>query len=423
MAEAASAGWGVGARRWLVLGAAALALVPKLIMAATTYGTNDITHWLAFLQGVRQAGPIGVYGFPFKGSLYNHPPLIGYYLELIRAGAHFGLKPQFSIRAISSLADIPTALLVYELLRRRRSLRLATAAGVLMAISPVLITISGFHGNTDPVFTMLTLLSVYLLVDRRAPVLGGAAMALAIGVKIVPVIVLPCLVVYALTRGWRVAVRYVASFGLVSLVFWGPALSQQFANIRTNVFGYKGINQHDWGIDQLGRWAGYPPWMTFFDGAGRLLIVAFCALVPAVLVWRRPASVVEGAALALAGFLALSPTFGMQYLAWAAAATFLLSFWGGVAYNALAGALLVHVYTLWSGSFPWTRGYGREFTPGEAVMALVVWAVLCITVVVGVRRMLFAARTGVPSPPPVAADERAGPDPVADYAIATPVPR
>ena len=51
-----------------------------------------------------------------------------------------------------------------------------------MAVSPVLFVISGFHGNTDPVFVMFALLSVYLLSDRRAPALAGLSIAIALSV-------------------------------------------------------------------------------------------------------------------------------------------------------------------------------------------------------------------------------------------------
>jgi Gpi18-like mannosyltransferase len=137
-------------RRRLVIIAATVILIPKLILAATTYGTNDIFHWFDFLNAVQHTGPIGVYSYPFEHSLYNHPPLIGYYLELIGAGTHIGLAANFSIRAVSSLADVASAVLVFELLRTRRPLPEATFAGIIVACSPILLIVSGFHGNTDP---------------------------------------------------------------------------------------------------------------------------------------------------------------------------------------------------------------------------------------------------------------------------------
>jgi hypothetical protein len=374
--------------RWLVVAAALAMLVPKLILSATTYGTNDIFHWLDFLNAVQHVGPIDVYSYPFLNSLYNHPPLIGYYLELIGAGTHIGLAANFSIRAISSLADVATAVLVFELLRTRRKLREATFAGVVVACSPILLIISGFHGNTDPLFTMLVFLSVYLLADRRAPVLAGVALALALGVKIVPIIVVPCLLIYGLHRGRTTLFRFVGSLTAVSAIVWAPALFAQWSAVMRNVIGYAGLNAHEWGLDQLGHSAGNLAFTSWFEGPGRMLVVAICAVVPALLVWRRPDCLMQGVAFALAGFLALTPTFGTQYLVWGAAAVVLLTPRVGLAFNLLAGALLAKVYTRWNHGLPsnvWANS--TAFTSHERAFALVVWAVLVWALFDGARRL------------------------------------
>ena len=77
---------------------------------------------------------------------------------------------------------------------------------------------------------------------------------------------------------------------------------------------------------QLGHWAGDPWWAAAVHGGGRFVVVVLCAVVPAVLVWRRPAKVAAAVGLALVGFLFLSPAFGTQYLVWALGAAYLLSF-------------------------------------------------------------------------------------------------
>jgi hypothetical protein len=389
----------VRSRRRLVIAAALVALVLKLILAATTYGTNDIVHWFAFLNAVQHEGPIGIYKFPFSTLLYNHPPLIGYYLELIGAGTHVGLAANFSIRAVSSLADVATAVLVFELLRTRRTLRDATFAGVVVASSPILLIVSGYHGNTDPVFTMLVLLSVYLLADRRSPALAGVALALALGVKIVPVVVIPCLLMYGFHRGRSTLFRFVGAFGAVSALFWVPALLGQWSAIRDNVFGYSGINAHEWGLAQLGLTAGNPTWAGWLDGPGRMLVVATCAALPALLVWRRPDALMQGVAFALAGFLALTPTFGTQYLVWGAAAVVLLTPRSGLVFNLLGGVLMVTVYTRWNNGLPWDHAHSSPFTSGERVFGLLLWGVLLWALIEGARRMPDRSREPVDESP------------------------
>jgi len=378
--------------RLLVLGLSSVVLVLKLRVAWTTYGTNDIASWLNFARGVQQRGPSGVYSYPFVHSLYNHPPLIGYYLELLNGARTLGLDLPFTLRATSSLADVGTAVLVFELVRRRRSLAAAAAAGLVVGASPILFIISGYHGNTDPVFVLLVLLSVYLLADRDLPVLAGAAMALSLGVKIVPVVALPCLLAYALVRGRNTLLRYAAGLAGVSLTFWTVALLTEFNFLRRNVFGYAGSGSgiREWGIGQLGVWAGQPNWATYLEGPGRLLIVALCALVPAALVWRRPTLLLNGVALSLAAFLAFIPAFGTQYMAWAVAAALLLGLRGGLAFSLVGGALLLHVYNRWSGGLPWYYARSTAFTPGERVFGIGVWALLVGVVFGGARHMLLA---------------------------------
>ena len=367
---------------------AAAVLALELAVAANTYGTNDIVHWYTFLSLVHHYGPVEIYKFPFHAYLYNHPPLMGYFLEFVNYGMyHWNIKGNFTIRAVASLANLATVVLVFELLRARGSLRHATIGAVVIVLSPVLFIISGYHGNTDSIFVMFALLSVYLLADRDRPMLAGAAMALSLGVKIVPIVAVPCLLVYAYRRGRATLLRYLSALIGVSALFWLPALLRQYRGVKNNVLGYAGLNAHEWGLGQVERSLGNHALQTAVDGTGRLLIVAVCGVAPAVLVWFRPHLIMQGVAFALAGFLLLTPTFGTQYLAWAAAVTVLLSVRGGVALNVIAGLLLVKVYTRWNGGFPWDHAHASAFTPGEREFAVLVWFVLLLALIDGALQL------------------------------------
>jgi hypothetical protein len=375
--------------RWIVIGVGIVVLAAKLVVAATTRGTNDVIHWYHFAAAVAQDGPVGVYAHHFvRDELYNHPPAIGFYLEALNVLQNWGIPLRFTIRAVSSTADVLTAVLIFEILRQRRSLRRATASGVLVAASPVLFIISGFHGNTDPLFTMLVIAGLYLLAVRNAPVWAGCAVGLAVGIKVVPVIVIPAFVVYAFRRGRPVLLRFVCAMLGVVLLTWAPAVLLQLHALVRNVLGYAGSAGRQWGLVQFGHWAGNPGWVDFLIGPGRMIIVLICAAVPAWLVWRHPPSLPNAIGLSLGLFLALSPAFGHQYLAWPAAALFLVSFWGAAAYNLLAGALLLVVYDRWSKGFPWDRAFASAMTPGETVFGVLVWAVLCAVLFAGFRAEL-----------------------------------
>ncbi|HST50036.1 glycosyltransferase family 39 protein [Jatrophihabitans sp.] len=377
-------------RRRLVLGLALLFLLLKATIAARTYGTNDIRHWTDFVNGVAERGPVGVYGITFERSFYNHPPVIGYFLWLVDLGRQHGLGIGFSIRSVASLADVGSALLVFEILRRRRSLREAGWAAGLVAASPVLVIISGFHGNTDPVFVLFTLLALHLLADRDKPLAGGLSMGIAIGIKVVPVVAIPALLVLAFTRGRRSLLRFGAGFLLAFGISWLPALIAEGKPVREHVLGYAGSGISQWGLIQIGHWFDDPGWADFLTGTGRFPIVLLCAAVPAVLVWRRPAMAAEAVGLSLVSFLFLSPAFGCQYLVWAMAAAYLLNLGWATAYNLGAGLVLFKIYTRWAHGFPWNHADYWGLVGIELVGALLLWGCLGVLAVLGVRRILRA---------------------------------
>lgn len=365
------------------------ALLVKVIMAAETYGTNDTRHWLEFAHAVRAVGPVRVYAFPFAHSLYNHPPGTGYFLLGIDVLTHIGFSVMFTMRTVASIADVLSALIVYEIVSARRSQREAVLSGIFVAASPVLFVISGFHGNTDPIFVMFALLATYLLADRSMPLLAGVALAVSFSLKIVPFVLVPTLLVYAGVTGRRTLIRFVGSMGVVAALIWLPAFATESIFIRKNVFGYTGSPARWWGLPQFGSWAGHPGIGTFMVGGGfKPLLFLCCALLPAIGVWRRPERVAECAALTLAGPLLLSPASATQYLVWAVSPAYVLGTWTASAYNLAAGAFLVHVYTRWSGSILWDRAAASVPTQHELWIATVAWLALLAVVVQGAASVI-----------------------------------
>ena len=301
-------------------------------VAGTTAGTNDIGHWTFFAGNVHALGPIDIYSTRFPVP-FNHPPLIGWLLVAVNAISAHGPSVRFLIRAPASIADVATALLVFELMRRRRGLTEATVAGLVVAFSPVLFVISGFHGNTDPLFVMFALLSAYLVVSDR-PFWAGVSAAVALSIKLVPVVALPVLVV-ALFRDRRRLSRAAIGFFALLVPLWGPVIALQWAGFKRNVLDYDGLvpRESRWGIVDFARHTHIPGLVDLLVGPGRFAALAISALVPAYLVLKRRDEVATGVGLSLALFLLLTTNFGTQYLAWAAASVLLLDVWAGAAYN------------------------------------------------------------------------------------------
>lgn len=393
------AGWTIDRvprRRLAVVSVAITVAILKVLVAANTAGTSDVRAWEFFAQQVREAGPVGIYGVDVSPAIYNHPPLAGHLLVLINWLIDHGIGAfPLLIRTPATLADVVTAVLIFELVRRWRPRNEATAAGVLVACSPVLFVVSGFHGNTDPVFVMFALLSAYLLISRTSAALAGLSIAVALSVKLVPIVVLPVLILVALRWDWRRLVAFLATAGAFLLIVWGPVALFQWSGFRESVLGYAGISQREWGLVQFARWLQLPEaWVDLLVGPGRFVVLLLSAGLPVVLLWRRSYRAGTAIGLALALFLLMSPAFGVQYLAWPVAAAYLINFWLATAYNLTAGALLVLVYDHWNGALPWNWDFAiyHPFRPREHVLAVLTWLVLARIAVAGA--LLISAGPG-----------------------------
>ncbi len=369
-----------------VFACALVTVIAKLRIAATTEGTNDITHWRFFASSVQKLGPIGIYATHYRVP-FNHPPLIGWFLVACNAISSHGPSLRFLIRVPATISDVATAFLVFELVRRFRSLAEATAAAVAVALSPVLFVISGFHGNTDPVFVLFILLSAYLVVRDR-PFWAGVSAAASLSIKLVPVVSLP-VIVAALVRDRRRLIAATRGFLVVLLPLWGPVVVRQWTGFKRNVLDYKGLLPKDgrWGIVDFARHAHDAGLVDHLIGPGRFAALAISALVPALLVFKRPDAVAAGVALSLTTFLLLTTNFGTQYIAWAAASVLLLDVWAGAIYNLIAGVFLVIVYTHWTDGFPWYQARARQLTLSQEQLGWLVWTVLLACVVLGIRRL------------------------------------
>lgn len=362
---------------------AAVGLLVRMLIAANTPGPADVRIFQGFAKAITVYGPIRIYEQPLPGlPVYNHPPLAGWMLLGLNELAEIGMSFGTLIRSPASIADFFCALVVFEIVRRRSSLRTAVACGTGVALSPVLIATSGYHGNTDAVAVTFALAAAYLLADRKAPLAAGVAAALCISVKFIPVVVIPALFVVALRGGRPVFVRFTAGFTALIALVWGPVLVTVPENLKENVLEYAGGNYRLWGLVRFADVLGLPePFIAFIRGEGHFLFVLVCVAVGVWLAWVRPAQLPGVVAVTMGLLLLLSTASALQYLTWAAAAMFVIGFWEGLAYSCLLG---------------WTAvlGYqGRSAVRwSETVLQLGAagWFVLAIGLVTGVRKILAA---------------------------------
>ena len=150
-----------------MLTAVGIGMLMRLTLSLTTWGTVDVLSWERFLNAILTDGWLGIYA---KVGDYNHPPL----MSLMLLGIHqlLPFSPNgfaFLLRLPAILSDAGTLWVLHQLISRYWNVTKARYVVSLVALSPVLILVSGFHGNTDPVFMFLVLLAARQLLFSKAP--------------------------------------------------------------------------------------------------------------------------------------------------------------------------------------------------------------------------------------------------------------
>ncbi|MDH3205869.1 MAG: glycosyltransferase family 39 protein [Gemmatimonadota bacterium] len=343
----------------IVFYAGCLALAAKLLLSASAYGTNDVTSWAEFMRYVRDVDSVSIYrAIP----LYNHPPLVSGYLWILGAliGDESPLFP-FLLRLPSILADCGSIWFTWKLSQVYFADRRALWVTLTFALSPTLILVSGFHGNSDPVFLFFILFSLYMLLVQRNLFVAGLLFGLSVNIKVVPLILLPAF--FFLTGRTANRMRFFGAAALMVIAGYGYHLSQDFESLVGNIFFYRGLPQV-WG---LGRY------LEFYRDFGTLVMESAIIALTALLGWRaghmaegfqRDRKLLEAFSITFLATLALAPGFGVQYLAWLVPAFSFVGPVAAIAYSLSSGMLLLIVYRNWSGGFPLyfadslSRGWG-----------------------------------------------------------------
>ena len=347
------------------IAAAVLALALKTAIAFNTYGTNDVMTWERDLAKVEGEGAATLYregilyksadGDTYASQPFVHPPFMVTVLRIWAALARVsGLPLQFWLRFTSSLADLMSLLLVGGLLKRLPQWNTASISLSAMALCPVSVVIAGFHGNTDPVMIAFVLLSTYCIAAGRSTWAAGAAMGMALNIKIVPLIFIPAVLLYL--PAMRERLRYVASLGGVFLLGSLPYLVQNPLLIAKTMLSYNSKSGL-WGLSLLSiltrdtRWSGI---LRHYDAAGKVVVLTAILCLSAVMNRRgnKPPLFLQCGAIAFL-FLLLTPGFGMQYLAWLVPWVLGLGIVPTLFFYGVAGTFVLIVYNDWCGGFPW----------------------------------------------------------------------
>lgn len=332
-----------------IVSAAAIAFVFKILLAMNTYGTNDVYAWERFALWGRYLGA-DLYRAAWD---FNHPPFIIHALRFLNWLTHkSGVFFPFWLRLPAILADVGSLGILCRILAPRFHEPSIRWSILFVAISPALILISGFHGNTDSVAIFFVLLSISLTQKGTNDWAAGAAFGLGLCIKIFPVIVIPVMLFYR--RDYRQRLAFLAVTGIVMVLGSIPFFFQAPADTIRKVFGYRSYYGH-WGLSYFIDWKQPIAWLNSdFREYGTWLLLA---LIAAVSYWmnrssRRP-SLFSQTAIVFFLFLAGASGFGVQYLAWLVPFTVASGALPAAAFLVTSGAFLLLVYNFWSQGVPW----------------------------------------------------------------------
>ena len=306
-------------------------------------------------------------------------------------------------RVPANLADVGSALLVFEVLRTRRPLQLAARSAILVAVSPVLFVASGIHGDSAGVAVALLLLALYLLVDRDAPLVAGIVLAVASRVE--PMVLLAAPVAIAAVASAaaggqepdpRARRSRLVHFGgaLAGALFaaWVPALAWGWDSLAPAPGGASGPGGLGPGwVLARSLDHGLAGWLL---GPGRPLVLAAAVLPAVVWVRCRPRRVYAAVGLLLLAPLALGPAWSPRDLVWPAVFGYLGDARWASIYAVAAGATVVWTSTWWGTGLPWHGGVAPGTVPDGAMagLGLVTWVVLASWLVIGWRTVTVESR-------------------------------
>ncbi len=287
----------------------------RLLLSWVSVGSNDARTWLKFASYIKEHGLVPMY---FEDPRFNHPPGMGFLSSLLlQLSERLDLSFFFLLRLPGILAECLSLLLIYLILKQHGQAR-ALAGAAIYALCPLAIMISGFHGNTDPMYVCLLLASVYCCSVQRAYLAGGLCLGLACNIKLIPVLLVPVFIIAL--ENWRQ--RLLLALGLLPGALPYLALYVHIGSVMLkNIFGWNGELEY-WGLSMFmlltannnpGSKVEIMAVFELFRSYGRYLILGSIIACSAFLRKRCQARLPELVTLALLIFIILSPGFGIQY--------------------------------------------------------------------------------------------------------------
>ncbi len=363
------------------------ALFIRLAIAWNCVGTNDVETWRVFGQLVEEKGL--AYAYANDGFL-NHPPLATLYSwtcwkTFLLTGARFDRL----IKIPAIVADVVTCLLMFWWGSRIKDQRLGLRLAFLMAICPIAVLVSGYHGNTDNVYVMFLLWGCMEL-SRKRHFSAGILLGCALNVKVLPLVLFPA--IFMVQRNWSDLRKLVYGLLISSIPFIIALINVGVVLIK-KLFGY-GSNEESWGLMYF-FWmiGGRTREIDFWHGLSKSYNASFGKWIMLVflmsLAWvsrRKRYSALHAVALAACGFLVIAPGFGVQYLVLPSVLLLASHPRIGFYVGCLSGMFVGMVYyqNANHAEYPTSRFYDLIQPPGT-VVGLFTWGLLLIATIILLR--------------------------------------
>ena len=309
----------------------------KLYISFNSLGTTDAILFYRFARESQTKTNVEMY----SECIYNHTPLVTSVLRNLYIFANeYNFNFAFLLRFPSIVADFLIFLMVFKTIPFKYQ--------CLFALNPALIMISGYHGNIDSVMILGIVASLFF----KNPLLSGLCFGFAIDIKILPILLLPCLM--------QKDIKWFIGAAITTIPVFLPFISYEM--IR-NIFGY----QSYWGTWGIGFLFPKAVWL----GGYMKYIIFICCIY-----FRKN---IQMAMLALFVFL---PGFGAQYMAWLQPFCRHRKIWALTVL--LTSIYTFYIYTVISG-FPWYRGIATSINSYWVPLGVFLWGFCLISVLRGFK--------------------------------------
>lgn len=383
--ESRLGGWIRKREVWLVAGLVALGVGLRAWIAFTNYGVRYDTDTAYIVSRLLQTHPLAAYTsgrYPYPGGYL--PVLL-----LCRWIADAGHAAFWAIWKVPSiLGDAGISIALAWGLRRlgvAAARRLLTVA--LVALGPVFVVVSGFHGQLDPVAILPALLAVILWTQGGSQRAWQAGLLVGLGAAVKTVPLFMALAMLPTVRSRREAAALMAPAVAVPLISVLPFLlahphatfhSLTFNNGVPGLGGLSVVVQpsllHGWLYGRLPRISS----ATWFFVHRQNLIVGAGVLLAAGYAWRRRMEAIPAAGLIWVTVYLTNFNWAFQYWIW------------GLPFFLLAGRLAECAWLQALIALPAAELYFHFAvgTLGGLVLpiTLLTWCLLLLALVIVVRR-------------------------------------